>query len=107
MDFKQRLTYLFLGYKMSDLVSIEAQARTGRGKGYARKLRASGKIPANVLEGGKATAIEFDPKLLSKAWKSTKQFSLVLNGAARTVSIKELQIDPVRRIALHVDLMYV
>jgi len=92
---------------MSDLVSIEAQVRVGRGKSYTRKLRANGKIPANIMEKGLSTAVELDPKLLSKAWKSTKQFNLVFNGATRVVSIQELQIDPVRRLALHVDLMYV
>lgn len=96
-----------MGFQMSDLVTIEAQVRSGRGKGYTRKLRAAGKIPANIMDKATATAIELDPKYLSKAWKGNKQFNLVLNGATRVVSIHELQIDPVRRLALHVDLMYV
>ena len=91
---------------MSELITIEGSLRTGRGKGYARRLRAAGKIPANILNKQQATAIELDPKFLSVAWKSGKKFNLVLKGETKTVSIKELQIDVVKRSPLHVDLMY-
>lgn len=93
---------------MSDLVnvSIEAALRTGTGKSYTRKLRNAGKIPAVMLEAGKATNLELDPKLLSKAWKSGgRKFDLVLGGKTIAVKIQELQLDPVKRTALHVDLM--
>ena len=93
---------------MSVQVTIEAKAREGRGKGYARKLRANGLIPANLIGGAKATAIELDPKWLSKAWKQNdRKFDLVFGGETKTVVIKELQVHPTKRSALHVDLMYV
>jgi ribosomal protein L25 (general stress protein Ctc) len=86
-------------------VTIEATTRDGRGKTYTRKLRKSGKIPAVLNGGGKSTVIELDPKLLPRAWKSeTKQFNLVLAGSTHRVKITELHIDPVKRLALHVDL---
>ena len=93
---------------MSDTVTIEAKAREGRGKGYARKLRASGLIPANIIGGAKSTSIELDPKWLSKAWKhNDRKFDLTFNGETKQVVVKELQLHPVKRVALHVDLMYV
>ena len=89
-----------------ELVTIEASPRLEKGKGYARKLRSRNLIPANLMEKAKATAIELDPKWLSKAWKSGKKFNLSFDGATKTVFIKELQVDAVRREVLHVDLMY-
>jgi large subunit ribosomal protein L25 len=93
---------------MSVQLTIEGKAREGRGKGYARKLRANNMIPANLIGAAKSTPIELDPKWLSKAWKQNdRKFDLVLNGETKTVVIKELQVHPVKRNALHVDLMYV
>ena len=94
---------------MSDtLVTIEASERASIGKGYARKLRKSGKIPAVLLDSGKATSLELDPKLLGRAYKECdRKFNMSLNGETKVVSIKEVQIDKVKRTALHVDLMYV
>jgi len=88
------------------VVTIEAQPRTGSGKSYTRKLRRAGKIPAVLLEAGKATSLELDPKLLPKAWKfGDRKFNMVLDGNTVPVRIQELQVDPVKRHALHVDLM--
>ena len=87
-------------------VTIEAALRTGTGKSYTHKLRNAGKIPAVMLESGKATNLELDPKLLPKAWKfGGRKFNMVLDGKTIAVKIQELQLDPVKRTALHVDLM--
>ena len=87
-------------------VTIEATLRTGTGKTYTNKLRKAGKIPAVLLESGKATNLELDPKLLPKAWKlGGRKFNMVLDGKTVPVKIQELQVDPVKRHALHVDLM--
>lgn len=91
---------------MSDnLVTIEAASRSAIGKGANRKLRASGKIPAILYENGKSQPLELDPKLLPKAFTGGKKFKLSLAGQTRLVKIQELQIEPVRRLALHVDLV--
>lgn len=93
---------------MSDLVTIEATKREKSGKGYSRKIRANDLIPANLMQKGQPSlSLELNPKLLPKAWKSGKQFNLVLDGQTRVVKIHELQINPVKRNALHVDLIYV
>lgn len=87
-------------------VTIEATLRTGTGKTYTNKLRRAGKIPAVLLESGKATNLELDPKLLPKAWKlGGRKFNMVLDGKTVPVKIQELQVDPVKRHALHVDLV--
>ncbi len=91
---------------MDALITIEGTVRTGSGKSYNRKLRRAGKIPANLMVKGQATALELDPKWLSRAYKTTKKFNLTFNGATKTVVIKELQVDAVKRTAVHVDLMY-
>lgn len=87
-------------------ITIEATTRTGTGKSYTRKLRKQGKVPGVILDKGKTTLIEFDPKLLHKAYQSEKTFALTLNGTEKTVRIHELHVDPVSRAPLHVDLMY-
>lgn len=86
-------------------VTIEATARTGTGKSYTRKLRAAGKIPAILNSKGKSTLLELDPKMLSRAWRDNgRQFNLTFNGKTSSVKITELQLHPVKRLALHVDL---
>lgn len=88
------------------LITIEATVRTGTGKSYNRKLRKAGKLPAVILDKGKTTLIEFDPKMLSKAYLSSKTFSLKMAGTSRTVKIHELHVDAVSRAPLHVDLVF-
>ena len=90
---------------MSELVTIEATPREGRGKGPARKLRAQGLIPVNLIGKGQSTPLQLDPKLLPKAWANGKKFNLSVNGDTKLVVIKELQVDPVKRRALHADVM--
>ena len=91
---------------MSDLITIEGNIRTSTGKSYCRKLRQKGLIPANILDKNNPTMIELNPKFLSVAWQSGKKFKLKLDGQEKVVSIKELQLESVRRVPLHVDLMY-
>jgi ribosomal protein L25 (general stress protein Ctc) len=88
-------------------VTIEAAKRTGAGKSALSKIRRAGRMPGVLNHQGKSQLIDFDPKLLSKAWQAGKEFNLTLDGQTKRVRITELQLDPVRRIALHVDLTYV
>ena len=91
----------------AELVRINGRQRSATGKGACRRLRAEGKVPGNILEKSQSIPVELDGKLLPKAWKAGRKFSLNLEGQERVVRIQELQINPVRRTALHVDLMYV
>ncbi|MFW7378161.1 MAG: hypothetical protein ACOH5I_05090 [Oligoflexus sp.] len=92
---------------MSDsLITIEASVRKDIGKSNNRKLRRSGKIPAVLMEKGRSTLLELDPKWLHRAYQGGKQFNLSLNGETKLVKIQEVQIHPIKRHPLHVDLMY-
>ncbi len=90
-----------------ELVKIEASPREVTGKSHIRKLRKSGRIPGVLLDKGKSIMLEFDPKWLGKAYKNGRQFELTFQGVTRVVKVVELQVDPVKRAALHVDLVYV
>lgn len=90
-----------------NLIKIEANARTGTGKSYCRKLRNAGKIPGVIIGKAETKMIELDPKWLPRAYKESRQFDLVLDGETKRVKIQEVAIDPVKRFPLHVDLMYV
>ncbi len=90
-----------------ELVKIEASPREVTGKSHTRKLRKSGRIPGVLLDKGKSILLEFDPKWLGKAYKNGRQFELTFQGVTRVVKVVELQVDPVKRAALHVDLVYV
>jgi large subunit ribosomal protein L25 len=88
---------------------LDAVERNQRGKNEARRLRASGRIPA-VVYGGKAggKAIAVDPKMLARILHTEQGANtlIALNvpgaGDAR-VLIREFQLDPVTRELLHAD----
>src|SRR5688500_1649811 len=92
---------------------IEVQPRAQHGKGAARKLRATGKIPG-VLYGHKEAPIPFevDPTLLRKSLRSSdlgRNTVLTIRGLNREVLalVKDTQVDPVGRDVLHIDLIEV
>ena len=91
----------------SELMTIAATRRQRTGKGYARKLRRAEKLPGVVLDRGKSTAVELDPKLLGKVWQGDKRFVLQLDGETHNALLHDVQIDAVKRTPLHVDIMYV
>jgi len=88
---------------------LDAVERNGRGKNEARRLRASGRIPAVVYggkDGGKPIAV--DPKVLAKILRTEQGANtlIALNvpgaGNAR-VLVREYQLDPVTHDLLHAD----
>ncbi len=92
---------------------IEVEKREGRGKAAARKLRAAGKLPG-VLYGHKEepTAIAIDPKVFEKHLRGSgkrRNTLLELGGLDRKVLAltKEIQVDPLERNLVHVDLLEV
>ena len=90
-------------------VTLQADKRDTRGKNEARRLRASGRIPAVVYgaDKGKATEIAVDPKILSRILHSESGVNtligLQLDGAATRVLVKEYQLDPIDHRLLHAD----
>src|SRR4026209_188150 len=88
---------------------LQAEKRDGRGKNEARRLRASGRIPAVVYgtEKGKAVEIAVDPKNLLRILHSESGVNtligLQLDGGDTRVLVKEYQVDPIDHKLLHAD----
>src|SRR3954463_6874585 len=89
--------------------TLQAEKREGRGKNEARRLRASGRIPAVVYgsEKGKAVEIAVDPKTLLRILHSESGVNtligLQLDGGDTRVLVKEYQVDPIDHKLLHAD----
>ena len=90
-------------------VVLEVEARENAGKGFARRLRAAGKVPAVVYgKGMDATIVSVDPKALQKAVSGEAGWNtlITLSGAGldrKVVVLKDAQIHALRRDMLSVD----
>ncbi len=95
---------------MSKDITITAELRDSRGKNEARRLRASGQIPAVVYGASlKPVAVAVNPKELSRILHSKSGHNTIFNVdiAGREnapVMIVDWQNDPIRSNLLHVDL---
>lgn len=88
---------------------LDAIERTSRGKNEARRLRATGRIPA-VVYGGKdgGQAIAVDPKMLAKILRTEQGANTLIalnvpGGGNARVLVREYQLDPITRTLLHAD----
>ena len=91
---------------------LTAEIREGVGKEKAKKLRAKGQIPA-IFYGPRSQTIPLviDSKELSKALQTEAGENVLIDldirkGAQsdrKVVMLKEIQIDPLKRINLHTD----
>jgi large subunit ribosomal protein L25 len=93
-------------------VVVEAAPRAERGKNEARRLRATGRVPA-VLYGGKGQAVtlsvnakQVNAILRSESGHNTL-FQVDLNGKHEPAILKDWLNDPVSGKLLHVDLLRV
>ncbi|MCB1167202.1 MAG: 50S ribosomal protein L25 [Leptospiraceae bacterium] len=87
---------------------IVAQKRDGRGKNIARRSRADGHIPANLIGSGQSQALELDAKefekLLQSGLRQSSEIALDVEGeGAVKVLAKEIQRHPVSGDVLHID----
>jgi large subunit ribosomal protein L25 len=94
---------------MAEEIVVTAKQRTDRGKNEARRLRASGLIPA-VVYGGKdePQAVAVDPKTLLRVLKSESGRNSILSldfgkGPKTSAILKAWQVDPVKESFLHAD----
>ena len=96
-------------------VSLEVSRREQGGKNVARRLRASGKVPAVVYGGHRdPVAIEVDRKSISELIQKSEHgvrsiFLLKMSGSdqQRHAMIKDIQIDPISRKLQHIDFVRV
>jgi large subunit ribosomal protein L25 len=93
--------------------AIQAERREdgagARGKGPARRLRASGRIPATVYGAGKEpVALSVDPRQVIKVLHSDSGHNTILDLELGDESTKAMivdwQYDPVKGHLLHIDL---
>jgi large subunit ribosomal protein L25 len=88
---------------------VIAETRENFGKGYARRLRAKGQIPAVIYGHGTAPVHVALPghqvSLLVR--RANAVLELELDGAQQLTLVKDVQKDPVRQLIEHIDLLVV
>jgi len=93
-----------------ETINVEVEARTDTGKNVCRRIRAAGKVPANVYGLGLAPfAVAVSPRRIEEVLKMGSGrntiFRLSLAGGTETrdVMLREMQRDPVSDRLIHVD----
>ncbi len=94
---------------MRETIVVRAERRTAGGSAAARRLRRAGKIPAIVYSEGRpgepVWLNEHDFGLMLQHHRGEHMLvSLELDGARRSVLLKEVQHHPLTSSVLHVDL---
>ncbi|MGN6221793.1 MAG: 50S ribosomal protein L25/general stress protein Ctc [Microbacterium sp.] len=88
---------------------VVAEFRENFGKGYARRLRAAGKIPAVIYGHGTDPVHVALPghqvSLLIR--RANAVLELDLDGKSQLTLVKDVQKDPVHQIVEHIDLLVV
>jgi large subunit ribosomal protein L25 len=93
-------------------IALKATARPRAGKGAARQARREGKVPA-VIYGDNQTpeTINLDYndlwKQVLKGHFTSTVFDLDVDGRHNRVIPRDLQVDPIRDLPLHVDFLRV
>jgi large subunit ribosomal protein L25 len=94
---------------MADENKLTAEPRTSFGKGAARKIRATGKIPAVIYGHGTepqhVTLPSHEVGLILR--KANAVLDLDINGKSQLALVKDVQKDPVKQIIEHLDLVVV
>ena len=91
---------------------LAVTVREKSGKGAARQLRRSGKVPGVLYGQGECVLLTIEPEPLTKILKSQAGsmalITLTVNGAKakpkRTALLRDFQVDPVEGNLLHADL---
>jgi large subunit ribosomal protein L25 len=94
---------------MADDNKLTAEPRTSFGKGAARKIRATGKIPAVIYGHGTepqhVTLPSHEVGLILR--KANAVLDLDINGKSQLALVKDVQKDPVKQIIEHLDLVVI
>ena len=91
---------------------LSVTVREKSGKGAARQLRRSGKVPGVLYGQGECLLLTIEPEPLTRILKSqagsTALIALTVNGAKakpkRTALLRDFQVDPVEGHVLHAAL---
>lgn len=100
------------GNELMERPVLKAEIREGAGKGAARKLREKGMIPA-IFYGSKTQSIPLivDSRELSRTLQTEAGGNVLIDleiqrgeqSERKVVMVKELQLDPFQKRALHSD----
>ncbi len=93
-------------------ITLNAELRTDLGSAASGRMRAAGTLPAVIYgKGGPTVTVSIDHlefrRLFQRPEAREEEFNLVVNGTAERVRIQELQRDPVRNFARHIDFIRV
>ncbi|MDQ4106097.1 MAG: 50S ribosomal protein L25 [Actinomycetota bacterium] len=95
---------------MADNVGLQAEKRESRGKNYARRLRASGMVPAVLYgesnEAGGSTALTVPAKIVDytlQHYGDNALYDLNFGSGTSTARVVDVQRDPVSGRLIHVD----
>jgi len=88
---------------------LVAELRTEFGKGFARRARAAGQIPAVIYgHGAEPVHINLPGRATTLAVRvSNALLSLDVNGEEHLALVKDVQRDPIKQIIEHIDLLTV
>lgn len=94
---------------MSEDTKVRVERRENFGKGFARRLRAAGQIPAVIYGHGTDPVHVALPghqvSLLVR--RANALLELEIDGKQQLTLVKDVQRDPVRQIIEHIDLLVV
>ncbi len=97
-------------------ITVQGERRTKAGKGVARQLRFSGKIPAVIYSEGKSALLTLTPEEIEKVLHSASGENTLINlqitGEKKDPSdtgehiaiLRDFQRDPITGMVLHADL---
>ncbi|WP_418887748.1 50S ribosomal protein L25/general stress protein Ctc [Microbacterium schleiferi] len=94
---------------MSEDTTVHAELRENFGKGFARRLRAAGKIPA-VLYGHGTDPVHValpGHQMLLLVRHANALIELDIAGKSQLALVKDVQKDPVNQIIEHIDLVVI
>jgi len=88
---------------------VTAEVRENFGKGFARRLRAAGKIPAVIYgHGGAPVHVALPGHQVSLLIRRANALlELEVEGKTQLTLVKDVQKDPVHQIIEHIDLLVV
>jgi large subunit ribosomal protein L25 len=91
--------------------TVEGQIRETRGKNAARRTRMTGMVPATLYGARKdAVALTVNAKQIARILRSETGHNTIFTvnvagGGAEKAMLKDWQVDPLKGVLLHVDLL--
>ena len=94
------------------VIQLKGSRREGTGKGWARKARAAGQIPAVLYGHGedpRPIAVDFrEFELALRGHKGSNAIvNLNVSGGEVTALVRDVQYDPLSRVIIHLDFQHI